>query len=120
MVELPHSDKQTPFTDQAREIARLLPKNRTAEMYVDIRNTMSLANAIYGKMGNPMVVPEWTGKTPIAAALAIEPDAIRIAGAIPLSTIKGYFDMVQSMMGVGYEELPAEVEVEAEVEIQIE
>ncbi|MFP4355981.1 MAG: hypothetical protein ACLFUJ_12730 [Phycisphaerae bacterium] len=120
MVELLQSDKQTPLNDQAREIARLLPKNRTAEMYVDIRNTMSLANAIYGKMGNPMVVPEWTGKTPIAAALAIEPDAIRIAGAIPLSTIKGYFDMVQSMMGVGYEELPAEVEVEAEVEIQIE
>jgi hypothetical protein len=92
VVEIAQGPKQTQLDAETQAVARLLPANRSAEVFVNPHHSIELLRAITGRLGQPLPLGEWSSKKPFGAALVIDSDAVRVNGVIPLDMVKGMFD----------------------------
>ncbi len=99
VVQIAQGPRQTELEAETQAVARLLPANRAAEVFVNPHHSIELLRAITGKQGEELPLGEWTSKKPFGGALVIDRDAVRVSGVIPLDMVKGYFDLMMARMG---------------------
>lgn len=129
MVETSRRAAATQLDPETRAVAAMLPANRAAEVFISPYQFLELYKslgvraykAVEGQDADPGPMPTYTSKTPVAGAVVIEDHALRVHGLIPLSTIKGYVEMMeqqrkqwesQAEIEVRQEDLPMEVDAD--------
>ena len=88
-----------------KQAAESLPKNRFAEMHLDLTQVMpmmmmGMAMAMGGQMDEPMpsVGPE-AGVLPISMSVSAEANTLRADLVVPTASIKAMVEMIEGMMG---------------------